>query len=165
MILRFFLVLVLVGLLWVLGAVDLEALPWNSIEFQVSGATVLVYLIWSAWESRYRGGSASLPYAVFYSVLLVSAVDGFLLELTTWNSPWILRWTGLFIFTAGSGFRISAFRKESVSGLRLGRYLQLAGLPVALGSLAGLVLALVAGIPGSIHEDLDLPRPGEEETR
>ncbi|MFO8183138.1 MAG: hypothetical protein R6U39_03100 [Candidatus Aegiribacteria sp.] len=164
MILRFILVLVLVGVLWALGAVDLEALPWDSIEFQVSGATVLVYLIWSAWESRYRGGSASLPYAVFYSVLLVSAVDGFLLELTSWSSPWILRWAGLLFFAAGSAFRIAAFRLESVSWLRFGRYLQLAGLPVALGSLAGLALALVAGVPGSIHEDLDFPRPDEEET-
>lgn len=162
MIFRSILVLVLIGLLWALGAVDLRALPWNSIEFQVSGATVLAYLIWSAWESRYRVRSASLPYAVFYSVLLVSAVDGFLLELTTWGSPWILRWAGLFIFAAGSAFRISAFRLRSVAGLRLGRYLQLAGLPVALGSLAGLVLALVAGLPGSIHEELDLPGPEEE---
>ncbi|MBN2587735.1 MAG: hypothetical protein JXA64_07630 [Candidatus Fermentibacteraceae bacterium] len=157
MIFRSMVVLVLIGLLWVLGVVDLQGLPWHAPDFQVSGATVLVYLLWSAWESRHRSGSAGLPYMLFYAVLLISAVDGFLLEITKWGPPWILRWTGLSLFTAGCCLRAAAYRRSSSRLLRLGRYLQLAGLPVALGSIAGTAVALAAGIPGSIHEELELP--------
>ncbi len=156
MLARIILVLALIGVLWILGVVDLSSLPWHNGEFQISGATVLVYLLWSAMESRYRGGSSSLPYTVFYSILLVSALDGFLLELTTWSSPIFLRWAGLLLFAAGSTLRIRAFKSDSVSLLRNGRYLQLIGLPSSLGSIAGLVLALAAGIPGSVHEELPM---------
>ena len=116
---------------------------------------MLLYLFWSAAESKYRGGSTSLPYTVFYAVLLVSAVDSFLLELTTYGPPWILRWAGLVLFASGSLMRLAAYRKRSVKHLRLGRYLQLAGLPAALGSIVGTVVAVAAGIPGSIHEELN----------
>jgi hypothetical protein len=155
MILRSIAVLVLIGVLWLFGIIDLETLPLHSMQFQVCGTTVLLYLFWSASESRYRGGSASLPYTVFYAVLLVSAIDSFLLELTTYGPPWILRWAGAGLFAAGSFARLSAYRRSSVSLLRLGRYLQLAGLPVALGSISGTVIAAAAGIPGSIHEELN----------
>jgi len=154
MIFRSLVVLVLIGVLWLTGVVNLDSLPWDSTEFRISGSAVVLYLIWSAWESRYRGGSASLPYAVFYAVLLVSALDGFLLEITTFRSPWLLRWSGLVIFAAGSALRIAAFRTGSVTALRSGRYAQLAGLPLALGSIAGLVVALAAGVPGSVNEEL-----------
>ncbi len=157
MIFRSIAVLALIGVLWILGIIDPSALPLDSRDFQICGATVLLYLFWSASESKYRGGSASLPYTVFYAVLLVSAVDSFLLELTTYGSPWVLRWTGLVLFACGSLMRLAAYRTRSVRRLRLGRYLQLAGLPVALGSIAGTVIALAAGIPGSIHEELDSP--------
>lgn len=157
MYLRSLTVLVLIGVLWLLGIIDLQALPWHSVEFQICGITVLFYLFWSATESRYRGGSSSLPYTVFYAVLLVSVVDSFLLELTAYGPPWILRWAGLVMFIAGSLTRLAAYRNGSVSHLRLGRYLQLAGLPVALGSIAGTVVAVAAGIPGSMHEELTLP--------
>lgn len=162
MIFRSVAILVLLGLLWAFGLVDLGGLPWHSPDFRVGGATVLVYLAWSAWESRYRKGPDNLPYLVFYGVLLVSALDGFLLELTTWSSPWILRWAGLAMFTAGCILRGAAYSRESVRILRYGRVLQLAGLPVALGSIAGTVVALAAGIPGSIHEELG-PATDEEE--
>ncbi len=155
MALRSLTVLALIGVLWLLGIIDPEALPLHSSEFQICGATVLLYLFWSASESKYRGGSASLPYTVFYAVLLVSAIDGFLLELTTYGPPWILRWTGLVLFASGSVMRLAAYRNRSVKHLRLGRFLQLAGLPVALGSIAGTVVAITAGIPGSINEELD----------
>ncbi|OPL20033.1 MAG: hypothetical protein AVO35_00820 [Candidatus Aegiribacteria sp. MLS_C] len=158
MLFRTLAILVLIGLLWALGIIDPGGLPWDSQEFRVSGATVLIYLVWSAVETVYRRGRTGLPYAVFYSVLLVTALDSFLLELTTWSSPWSLRWAGLLIFAAGSGLRIRAFRLGSAGLLRAGRYLQLAGLPSALGSVAGLVLAAVAGIPGSVHEE-----PGQQE--
>jgi hypothetical protein len=160
MVLRSIAILVLIGMLWLLGVIDLETLPWHSNEFQICGVTVLLYLFWSASESKYRGDSESLPYIVFYAVLLVSAVDSFLLELTTYDSLWILRWAGVVLFAAGSLIRVAAYRSRSVNNLRLGRYLQLAGLPVALGSITGTVVALAAGIPGSIHEELD--RPDEE---
>lgn len=158
MLLRTLAALVLLGLLWVLGVIDPGGLPWESQEFRVSGATVVVYLAWSALETVFRRGRAGLPYAVFYSVLLVTALDSFLLEITTWSSPWSLRWIGLLLFAAGCVLRIRAFRLGSAGLLRTGRYLQLAGLPTALGSIAGLVLAAVAGIPGSIHEE-----PGQTE--
>jgi hypothetical protein len=154
MIQRVLVVFALLGLLWLIGAIDLGSLPWHSSDFRISGATVIVYLVWSALESRYRGGISSLPYAVFYSVLLISALDGFLLEITTWQSPVILRWTGLVFFTVGSVLRLGAYREGSTDRLRLGRYFQLAGLPTALGSIAGLAVAVFAGIPGSMHEDM-----------
>ena len=160
MLLRSIAVLVLIALLWLTGLIDLEMLPYNSREFQVCGATVLLYLFWSAAESRYRGGGSSLPYIVFYSVLLVAALDSFLLELTSYGPPWPLRWAGLLLFTAGSVVRLRAYGVRSGKLLRFGRYLQLAGLPVALGSIAGTAVAVFAGVPGSIHEELP---PLEEE--
>lgn len=157
MVFRSIAILALIGLLWLLGIIDPGALPLHSREFQLCGVTVLLYLFWSAAESKYRGGSASLPYTVFYAVLLVSAVDSFLLGLTTYGPPWVLRWAGVVLFASGSTMRLAAYRAGSVRYLRLGRYLQLAGLPVALGSIAGTVVALAAGIPGSINEELDGP--------
>lgn len=162
MLLRSIAVLVLIALLWLTGLIDLELLPYRSPEFQVCGATVLLYLFWSAAESRYRGGATSLPYIVFYSVLLVAALDSFLLELTSYGPPWVLRWAGLLLFTAGSAIRLRAYRVRSNQLLRYGRYFQLAGLPVALGSIAATAVALFAGVPGSIHEQLP---PPEQETR
>ena len=155
MVFRSIAVLALIGVLWILGIIDPSALPLHSRDFQICGATVLLYLFWSAAESKYRGGSASLPYIVFYAVLLVSAVDSFLLDLTTYGPPWFLRWAGVVLFTSGSILRLAAYRTRSLKHLRLGRYLQLAGLPVALGSVAGTVVAIAAGIPGSINEELD----------
>ncbi|NOQ23333.1 MAG: hypothetical protein GQ565_11895 [Candidatus Aegiribacteria sp.] len=157
MVLRSIAVLALIGMLWLLGIIDPETLPLHSSEFQLCGATVLLYLFWSAAESKYRGGSSNLPYTVFYAVLLVSAVDSFLLGLTTYGPPWVLRWAGVILFTSGSIMRLAAYRTRSVRHLRLGRYLQLAGLPVALGSIAGTVVAIAAGIPGSIKEELNQP--------
>jgi hypothetical protein len=161
MVFRSIAVLALIGVLWLLGIIDPGALPLHSREFQLCGVTVLLYLFWSAAESKYRGGSASLPYTVFYAVLLVSAIDSFLLELTTYGPPWILRWAGVVLFACGSTMRLAAYRAGSVRYLRFGRFLQLAGLPVALGSIAGTVVALAAGIPGSINEELD--KPDDEE--
>ncbi len=155
MVFRSIAILILIGVLWLLGIIDPGALPLHSREFQLCGATVLLYLFWSAAESKYRGGSASLPYTVFYAVLLVSAIDSFLLDLTTYGPPWVLRWAGVVLFTFGSIVRLTAYRTRSVRQLRLGRYLQLAGLPVALGSIAGTVVAAAAGIPGSVNEELD----------
>lgn len=161
MVFRSIALLALIGVLWLLGIIDPGALPLHSREFHLCGVIVLIYLFWSAAESKYRGGSASLPYTVFYAVLLVSAIDSFLLELTTYGPPWILRWAGVVLFASGSTMRLAAYRARSVRYLRLGRFLQLAGLPVALGSIAGTVVALAAGVPGSINEELD--KPDDEE--
>jgi len=106
MVLRSIAILALIGILWLVGIIDLETLPWHSKEFQICGSTVLLFLIWSTSESKYRRNSANLPYTVFYAVLLVSVIDSFLLELTTFGPPWILRWTGLVLFAAGSFLRI-----------------------------------------------------------
>ena len=163
MIIRLVLIIAVVAVLSVLGVINLEDLPWQSREFQVCGITVLIYLFWSAAESKFRGGQGGLPYTVFYAVLLVSVVDSFLLQLTVYGSPWILRWAGAVLFTAGSVIRLAAFRHNSVRTLRLGRFCQLVGLPVAFGSIIGIVVALSAGIPGSIHEEINL-EPEMEET-
>ncbi len=162
MIIRFVLIIAVIAVLSVLGVIHLEDLPWHSREFHVCGITVLVYLFWSATESKFRGRQGGLPYTVFYAVLLVSVVDSFLLRLTAYSSPWILRWAGAVLFIAGSVIRIAAFKLNSVRLLRLGRYCQLAGLPVAFGSVIGTVVALSAGIPGSLHEELNLDSPLEE---
>ena len=162
MIIRFVLIIAVIAVLSVLGVIHLEDLPWHSMEFQICGITVLVYLFWSATESKFRGGQGGLPYTVFYAVLLVSVVDSFLLRLTAYSSPWILRWAGAVLFISGSVIRITAFKRNSVRLLRLGRYCQLAGLPVAFGSVIGTVVALSAGIPGSLHEELNLDAPLKE---
>lgn len=162
MIIRFVLIIAVIAVLSVLGVIHPEDLPWQSREFQVCGITVLIYLFWSAAESKFRGGQGGLPYTVFYAVLLVSVVDSFLLQLTAYGSPWILRWAGAALFAAGSVIRLTAFRLNSVRALRLGRFCQLAGLPVAFGSIIGTVVALSAGIPGSIHEEINLDTEMEE---
>jgi hypothetical protein len=142
--------------LWALGVVHLEDLPWDSGDFRVSGATVIVYLLWSTSEMRRRGGgqTPALPFAVFYAVLLVSAVDSFLLRLTAYEGPLVLRWSGTVVFAAGSAVRLRALGRTDVRLLRIGRLLQLAGLPVALGSIAGSAAAVLMGVPGSHGEEL-----------
>jgi len=157
MVIRLGIVLLVLGVLWILGAISLEDLPWDSQEFRISGATVVCYLLWSAWESKTRtgGGEYSTPYTIFYIVLLVSAVDSFLLRMTTYGTPWPLRWAGLILFAAGCTIRVLAFRNRSVKMLRAGRLIQLAGLPVALGSIAGSGVAILAGVPSSLHENIE----------
>lgn len=162
MVIRFVFVIALIAALWIFGIIHLEDLPWHSGEFQVCGVTVVLYLFWSAAESKLRAGDGGFPYIVFYVVLLVSAIDSFLLQLTSYGPPWILRWTGVVLFTAGSVCRLGAFRRNSDKILRLGRFLQLAGLPVALGSIAGTVVAFAFGIPGSLHEELNQETEIEE---
>lgn len=162
MIVKSIFILAFIAALWVLGVIHLEDLPLGSQEFQVCGSTVLLYLIWSAAEANRRTGQGGLPYLVFYVVLLVSAVDSFLLQLTTVTLPWSVRWAGVLLFAAGSFCRLAAFRRNRSDLLRFGRYLQLAGLPVALGSIVGLAVAAAAGIPGSIHEEIEPLHENEE---
>lgn len=104
---------------------------------------------------RRRGGgqAPALPFAAFYAVLLVSAVDSFLLRLTSYDGPLVLRWAGVLVFAAGSAMRLLALVRTDVRLLRAGRLLQLAGLPVALGSMAGSAVAILIGIPGSLREE------------
>jgi hypothetical protein len=156
----------LLAVLWVLGAIHLEDLPWDSSEFRVSGVTVAIYLAWSGAEMRRRGGgqTPALPFAVFYAVLLVSAVDSFLLRLTAYGGPWVLRWAGVLAFAAGSAMRLRSIRRTDVRLLRTGRLLQLAGLPVALGSLAGSAVGILVGFPGSRREELPVRTALEEDT-
>lgn len=159
MTLRLGMIVVLLGVLWAIGAIHPEDLPWGSGDFQISGVTVLLYILWSASETRARAGGSSspIPFAVLYAVLLVSAVDGFLLRLTTYEGPLPLRWGGAALFAAGSVVRLRAIGISDVRLLRIGRLLQIAGLPVSLGSIAGTVTAALLGVPGSIREELPVP--------
>jgi hypothetical protein len=153
---RIWAVAALLAVLWALGAVHLEDLPWESNDFRVSGATVVVYLLWSSAEMRRRGGgqAPALPFAVFYAVLLVSSVDSFLLRLTAYDGPLVLRSAGVLAFAVGCAMRLRAIGRTDVRLLRIGRLLQLAGLPVALGSISGSAVAFLLGIPGSLREEL-----------
>ncbi len=164
---RLLLLLVVLIALWAAGVVDLGGLPWGDPDFQASAALVLVYLAWSVIEGRTGGGAdSSLPSLVLYAVLLVSAVDGMLLFLSSFSEPLAARWAGVALLAAGSVMRVVAIRSRGRTLLRSGRVMQLLGIPAGLGSIAGLALAATVGILGSIGEEL--PRPpaaqGEGET-
>jgi hypothetical protein len=162
---RLWSVALILAVLWVLGAIHPEDLPWDSNEFRVSGAAVAIYLAWSGAELRRRGGgqAPALPFTVFYAVLLVSAVDSFLLRLTAFGGPWVLRWAGVLAFAAGSAMRLWSIGRGDVRLLRTGRLLQLAGLPVALGSIAGSAVGILVGLPGSLREELPVRTAPEED--
>lgn len=136
-----------VALLWATGLLELD-LPWSDPLFAVSGVTVVVYLLWSLGEGGRRRPGTDASQLAMYVVLLVSAVDSFLLELTIFESPLTVRWAGAALFFAGAGCRLLAvYGSRSPGLLRWGRVLQLVGLPLGLGSLAGTV---VGALPGSI---------------
>ncbi len=129
----------LLGALKLTGLVSFD-LPWGDPDFQVTGATVLLYIAWSIAGAP-PGGSGDTTSALgAYAVLAVSAVDGLLLELTPIPGDPMLRWAGPVIFAAGSIARLLQPRPPR----RQHRCAQLVGLPIGFSSIAGLVVAVIA---------------------
>ena len=123
-------------------------LPWSDPDFQVSGGLVALYLVWSATESSLRRAVLCAPVLGMYATLLVSVLDSFLIRATPFatilgSELWPVRWAGLVLFGVGSALRIATVARGPGSLLRAGRALQLAGLPLALGSVAGAVVGLL----------------------
>jgi hypothetical protein len=136
-----------VALLWATGLLELN-LPWSDPLFVVSGVTVAAYLLWSLAEGARRRPGTDPSQLAMYVVLLVSAVDAFLLEITLFESPLAIRWAGAVLFAAGAGARLAAvYGGPKPALLRWGRVLQLVGLPLGVGSLAG---AAVGAVPGTV---------------
>ena len=142
-----------VALLWATGMLELN-LPWNDSVFQVTGISVLIYLLWSLAEGSRRRPGLNAPQLAMYVVLLVSAADSFVLSLTLFTSPMALRWAGAALLAAGSGLRLAAaYSSTSPAMLRAGRALQVIGLPLGLGSLAGLAVGVVPAMVVSVRAD------------
>jgi len=145
---RYLFPLAVLAVLAATGLVDLSVLPWHSGDFQASLAVVLVYLFWSASGSREDGADRTAMYAV----LLVSTIDSFLLRMTVFGGLLPLRWAGVALLAAGSVMRVLHGRRTGV--FRAGRVLQLFGIPLGLGTLAGIVVAAFPGLVFALKEDL-----------
>ncbi len=132
------------------GIIDLSLLPWNQADFQATLATVAVYLIWSVLESSARADASRIT---LYAVLLVSVLDAFLLRITAFSGFMAIRWAGVAILAAGCSLRIASLKAEGSNSLsRSGRALQMVGLALGLGSLAGTAIALFPGIPSACRD-------------
>lgn len=132
------------------GIIDLSLLPWNQPDFQATLATVAVYLIWSVLESSTRADASRIT---LYAVLLVSVLDAFLLRITAFSGLMAIRWTGVAVLAAGCALRIASLKAEGSTSLsRSGRALQMVGLALGLGSLAGTAIALFPGIPSACRD-------------
>ena len=148
--LRIVIPLVVIAALAYAGIIDLSMLPWEDPDFQATLATVGVYMIWSVLENNAQTNSSRIT---LYAVLLVSAIDTFLLRITAFHGLMFLRWVGVFLLTAGCTSRLISLRKGSISFLRYGRIFQQIGLALGLGSIAGVTIAIFPGIPSSLKED------------
>ncbi len=154
MLLRILLLAAVVTVLAVAGVIDLSGLPWGDPDFRASGSIVLLYMLWSVTETRTSSDALSLPRLGLYTVLIVSAVDSLLLRLTIFHGLIAIRYAGSAVFAVGSILRFIAFRRRSVNLLRIGRMMQLTGLPSGFGSVAGLVIGLLPGSFSALKEEL-----------
>ncbi|MCD4708021.1 MAG: hypothetical protein K8S62_09820 [Candidatus Sabulitectum sp.] len=132
------------------GIIDLSLLPLEDPDFQATLATIGVYMIWSVLESGRETDSSRIT---LYAVMLVSALDTFLLGLTNFSGFMYLRWTGVLLLAFGCAARLLAIRSKSRIFLRYGRISQELGVALGLGSIAGVVIAIFPGIPSSLKED------------
>lgn len=148
---RILLPLVVVAGLAYFGVIDLSILPMEDPDFQATLATVGVYMIWSVLEGSRETDSSRIT---LYAVLLVSALDTFLLELTNFPELMLVRWAGVVILVSGSVARLIAIRSRNEMFLRYGRIGQEIGIALGLGSVAGTVIALFPGIPSSLKENI-----------
>jgi len=160
---RILVLAVVVALLWATGLLELN-LPWEDPVFQVSGVCVAVYLLWSLAEGARKRPGMNLSQLAMYVVLLVSALDSFVLDVTVFLSPLVLRWAGAVLLLAGCCLRLAAVYLSAPQALlRAGRAMQLVGLPLGLGSLSGLVVGAVPGMVVALRTDeSDSFGPGEE---
>lgn len=143
----------MVALLWATGLLELN-LPWDDPVFRVSGASVVVYLLWSLAEGARKRPGMNLPQLAMYVVLLVSALDSFVLDVTVFLSPLVLRWAGAVLLLAGCSVRLAAIYLAAPQALlKAGRAMQLVGLPLGLGSLSGLVVGAVPGMVVALRTD------------
>ncbi len=150
-IVRILLPLAVVAGLAYFGFIDLSLLPLEDPDFQATLATVGIYMIWSVLESNRETDSSRIT---LYAVLLVSALDTFLLELTNFSGLMYLRWTGVSLLAVGCAARLAALRVSNLTILRYGRIGQELGVALGLGSIAGTVIAIFPGIPSSLKEDV-----------
>ena len=149
-VLRLLLPVVVIAALAFSGIIDLSLLPWENPDFQATLATVGIYMIWSVLESGTETDSSRIT---LYAVLLVSALDTFLLRLTAFSGLMYLRWAGVLLLTSGCIARLTALRGKNITFLRYGRIGQELGIALGLGSIAGTVIALFPGIPSSLRGD------------
>lgn len=145
--LRYLIPPAVVALLALTGMVDLSILPWRNSDFQASLATVCVYLLWSA-----AGDLEGSDRTGIYTVLLISAVDSFLLRLAVFQGLMFLRWAGVVLLAAGCALRTLIRCRAGL--LRTARIMQLAGLPLGFGTLAGPAVALFPGLVFALKEDV-----------
>ena len=165
---RFILLAAAIAAMSLLGIADLN-LPLDDPDFQVSGAIVLLYLIWSAQESSYGRREMNLSMIGLYATLLVSVLDSFLIRATVFHILFgrqliLVRWVGVIVFLTGFIMRWIAVRKSSKKLLTAGRIWQLIGIPSALGSIAGLVVGCIPGVLSARYEQLpeDTGKTGED---
>ena len=133
------------------GIVPLH-LPWGSPDFQVSGATVLVYLLWSVFGARFEPGTGRSPSRIaLYIVLLVGAVDCFVLMPASTLEPHLalrglipVRWAGVALLAASSVMH--ALSGGMPSRFRAARLMQMDGIALGFGSPLGLVAGTVPGL-------------------
>lgn len=152
-----------VALLWATGLLELD-LPWGDPVFQVSGVCVAVYLLWSLAEGARKRPGTDASQLAMYVVLLVSAVDSFVLDITVFTSPLVLRWAGALLLLAGCTARLAAvYGPAPGRSLKAGRALQVTGLPLGLGSLAGLVVGALPAMVVALRTDEtpSFAEPGE----
>lgn len=146
---RLLFMLLAVAALRAAGLVTFD-LPWREPAFLASGATVLVYLAWSLAGARPEPGAGfGLHRIALYSVLAVSAFDGFIFlpgsDLpvhTLLRDIYPARFTGVVMLATGSTLDLL-----SKGGRRLALpavMLQMDGFALGLGSVAG-ILASCAG--------------------
>lgn len=133
------------------GIIDLSLLPMDDPDFQATLATIGIYMLWSVLESGRETNSSRIT---LYAVLLVSALDTFLLELTNFSGLMYLRWIGVALLTFGCTARLLALRSGKAMFLRYGRIGQELGIALGLGSIIGTVIAIFPGIQSSLKEDV-----------
>ena len=88
----------------------------------------------------------------YNGVALRGAADAFLLRMTAFSGFMAVRWAGVAILAAGCALRIASFKGEGTALSRPGRALQMVGLALGLGSLAGTAVALFPGIPSAYRD-------------
>jgi len=133
------------------GIIDLSLLPMDDPNFQATLATVGIYMLWSILESVRDTDTSRIT---LYAVLLVSALDTFLLELTSFSGHMYIRWAGVLLLVSGCFVRLLALKTGNTMLLRLGRVGQDLGVALGLGSIAGTVVAVFPGIPSSLREEI-----------